>query len=112
MQFGEIDSQIGHFEEILHFLRVGVVDGQVGRQDAENYFAFGGRGDARVARLANHFRQVARRLARHSRERLGAVVRKVAVHLFFFYEQGRIITSGDIIFLLFSIFTFQVRPKS
>jgi hypothetical protein len=41
VQFGEIDAQVGHFEEILDLLRVRIVDGQVGRQNAEDDLTFG-----------------------------------------------------------------------
>ena len=81
VQLGEVDAEVGHLEKVLHLLRVRVVDGQVGRKDAENDFAFGGRRHVGVARLADHLRQVARRIARDSGERLGAVVREVAVNL-------------------------------
>ena len=41
VQFGEIDAQIGHFEEILNLLRVRIVNRQVGRQNSEDDFTFG-----------------------------------------------------------------------
>lgn len=81
VQLGEVDAQVRHFEEVLHFLRVGIVDGQVGRQDAEDDLALGGRSHAGVARLADHLGEIAGRLAGDAGERLGAVVREVAVHL-------------------------------
>ena len=81
VKFGEVDAQVGHLEQILHLLRVRVVDGQVGRKDTEDDLALGRRRHVRVARLADHLRQVARRLARHAGEGIGAVVCKVAVDL-------------------------------
>lgn len=41
VQFGEIDAQIGHFEEILNLLRIRIVNRQVGRQNSEDDFTFG-----------------------------------------------------------------------
>lgn len=81
MQFGEVDAEVGHLEEVLDLLRVRIVDGQVGREDAENHFSLGRRRHVGVARLADHLRQVARRIPRDARERLGAVVGEVTVHL-------------------------------
>jgi len=37
MQFGEVDAQIRHLEQILHFLTVRVVDHDTRRQHSENY---------------------------------------------------------------------------
>ena len=81
MQFGEVDAQVGHLEQVLHLLRVRIVNGQIGRKDAENDFSFGRWRHVRVARLADDFGQVAGRIPRDARKRFSTVVSEVAVHL-------------------------------
>lgn len=40
VQLGEVDPQVGHFEQVLHLLRVGVLDGDVRGQYPEDNLEF------------------------------------------------------------------------